>query len=489
MANTAPQTLSFGGNPATGEAPSTYNTSTGQQVATSPTAIASPSNGFVSDSTSGANPTALAQGVKDGTVTGSLNQNGDYIPPTTISPTLNSAIQQAATDNGSLTNNSGTDTNPGGDSGAGATSSTDTTSGDSGTTLTPSQQGLATAQASGEPAPQDSATGSSAVASYTPPDPTPTTNSTVDNYLSTNSNIISGAQDLLNYTSPPATAAQLATDLATVTSDKTTLSGLNLSLMNVNNLMSGTEDTVRAEIQSSGGFATNNEVLALTTARNKTLLQQATQIKQSIANTQAQITADTALYTSDKALASQQYTQRTAAVNTVLTNEKNVATAQTNSAKLLLNTMKASGVYATLQSDPQAVANFEQQLGWPPGALKAAATENEQGTVSTYQTNADGTVSKITTKNGQPVSNVEQKPKAPATGKGSNVNSTANVGNAINTVVNGFTEHNLIGKDGYVSPETYKGAKAAWIADGHVATTFDSKFSKFANPADLQDYR
>jgi hypothetical protein len=42
--------------------------------------------------------------------------------------------------------------------------------------------------------------------------------------------------------------------------------------------------------------------------------------------------------------------------------------------------------------------------------------------------------------------------------------------------------------DGYVSPEDYKTARDAWVQDGLPVSTFDSKFAKYINPADPQDY-
>lgn len=45
-----------------------------------------------------------------------------------------------------------------------------------------------------------------------------------------------------------------------------------------------------------------------------------------------------------------------------------------------------------------------------------------------------------------------------------------------------------VGGDQYASPEDYKKAKAAWVADGHTAKDFDNIFSGYVNPADPQDY-
>jgi hypothetical protein len=44
------------------------------------------------------------------------------------------------------------------------------------------------------------------------------------------------------------------------------------------------------------------------------------------------------------------------------------------------------------------------------------------------------------------------------------------------------------GKDGYISPEDFRAARAAWIQDGLDVNAFYSRFKKYINPADKQDY-
>lgn len=45
------------------------------------------------------------------------------------------------------------------------------------------------------------------------------------------------------------------------------------------------------------------------------------------------------------------------------------------------------------------------------------------------------------------------------------------------------------GNDGYVSPESWNQALEAWIEDGYLASQFYTKFQRYINPADPQDYR
>ncbi len=482
--------------------------------------------GTVSDSTSGANPAALAAAVKAGQATGSVDANGNYVPPATDSSqlTLSPTGAAVASDNSSTPIPGASQTATGGLQMPGGDANNSVYDPISGKQVSPSEAAFNALSNKGVSVPQDSGEASAAVTdainNATPPPSSPTSSAAVDSFFNNNESIQTQAQQLTDYLSPQSTTDQLNQELAQINTDNTVMAGLNTQYMNIENVMTGTETDVRNEIQSAGGMATNSQVMALSSARNKVLLQQAKTIQQSITNQKNIIANDTSLYTKDKALAQQQYTDRTNALKTVTANQKSIDTAQKSGAALLLKTMGAAGVYASLNSDPAAVANFEQSIGWQPGDLQAAATTNQAGTVSTYQTNPDGTVSKITTKNGQPVSNVEQKPPAGKKGGGSPINSSTTyttdaqgntykvttksngastkvqlspndpyVINQASNKVDSYMNGHLEPGQPYISPATYQGLKAAWVKDGHSAATFDSKFSKYADQNNLGLYR
>lgn len=62
-----------------------------------------------------------------------------------------------------------------------------------------------------------------------------------------------------------------------------TLGADKLALMNINNIMKGTRDEIALEIQKGGGIVTDAQITAMTAARNKTLLLQASQLQDQIA--------------------------------------------------------------------------------------------------------------------------------------------------------------------------------------------------------------
>ncbi len=369
----------------------------------------------------------------------------------------------------------------------------------SGKQVSPAEAAFNQTKASGQKPPQDSSsasdTVSTAIDNSTPPPTTPTTTPNVDNFFQNNESVTQQAQDVQNYLSPQTTTDTLTNELSAINADKTTLNGLNTQYMNIQNIMSGTEDDIRKEIQAAGGMATNSQVMALTTARNKTLLQQAKVIQQSIANQKNIIANDTSLYNSDKTLADKQYTERSSALKMAEANQKNVDTAAKSTYSQI--TKQPGGyayLYAALNADPQAIGYAENALGLQSGQLEQLAKNGPPAKAAKTPTVIDVTYdaqgNKITTKNGQVTSTVSPKPKAPLkskTKKVENINSSANITKATNKLDTKIQSR--VGKDGYISPEDYKAARNAWISDGHPVTTFNSKFNKYANPADLQDYR
>jgi hypothetical protein len=104
-APTTPATLSFGGNPSAGIAPSTYNTTTGQQVVTSPTAIASPTQ------TQGSTPSGSSANPASSTTLSSQNKaNSASAIQNTTNNVSNTGI--STNPNGTTTYANGTIYNP-----------------------------------------------------------------------------------------------------------------------------------------------------------------------------------------------------------------------------------------------------------------------------------------------------------------------------------------------------------------------------------------
>lgn len=173
------------------------------------------------------------------------------------------------------------------------------------TPTTPVQQAHTAATAT-TPAPQNAGSGVSAATSalnkataaqgYTPPPPvvqayTDATQKLTDDYnkaMSTEGQGKSLVQQYQDFTS------QLG------------IPALNTELMNMKNIIDGTEDDVRNEVTKAGGTATESQILAMSSARNKTLIQNYNNLLQTRSDAMQQVQTLVGLSAQDREYASQQ---------------------------------------------------------------------------------------------------------------------------------------------------------------------------------------
>lgn len=359
MANSAPQTLSFGGNPAAGIAPSTYNVNfsapngVGAQVATSATAgqFNTPAT------TSSPTPTiptpsqTQASDVHNGIVAG--------IAPGSSTPTTNSE----STAPSGLQMPTGTAAN---------------TTFDAATGQQENPSKVAFDALKGTTPPQDSSSASTAVADATkaattpPPPPVPPA---VTSFLQSET-VQQQAADLMQKFMPDSTTTELTNQIAAVNTDKNILAGLNTQLMNINTVMVGTQDDLRSEITAAGGFATESQIDALAVGRNKTLQTQATQLTNQIAAQNQLVANDTSLLTDEKDMASTAFNEQSSVYKMAQDNYNNSLQASQNSLNEVIKSVGYNGLYSSLlqTGGAQAVANAEQVLGLETGQMQGLGT-------------------------------------------------------------------------------------------------------------------
>lgn len=237
------------------------------------------------------------------------------------------------------------------------------------------QAGLAATTATGTPAPATKGAASGTINStVTPPSETP---APVANFVdpSTNKPLAQQVDDLMNIISPQSTRDNLAAETKNIANEKNVLSQDKLKLMNIQNIMAGTEQDIRDEITKGTGTATDSQVLALTISRNQTLLKQATQLQDQVIAQQDLISNDTSLLASDKADAANQLSTRMGLLQYVQTNQTN----QLNAYKSGITAqISLPGGLAALAADPAGAQRAEQALGWTPGTIASAANQAEK---------------------------------------------------------------------------------------------------------------
>ncbi len=140
---------------------------------------------------------------------------------------------------------------------------------------------------------------------------------------------------------------------------------LNTQLMNMKNIIDGTEDDVRNEVTKAGGFATDSQVLAMTNARNKTMIQNYNTLLQTRSDAQQQVTTMVGLAAQDRTFLNQQIDRQLNFDQQQVTFADKALTNAQSSIQKSIDTYGAASVYkqARATGDPTAVARINATMG------------------------------------------------------------------------------------------------------------------------------
>ncbi len=234
------------------------------------------------------------------------------------------------------------------------------------------------------PANQGSATaGIQSALNTQPPPPGPTTTANVDNFFNPEANpdLQQSTQNIIDFLSPPNTRNELTAQMGKILADQNAVASAKLELMNVKNVMSGTADDLRKEIEASGGIATESLVQSLAVSRNSTLLKQASFLQDQLAYQQDLVANDTTLLNFEKDMANTQATQRMGILQYQQKNYSDMMNASRESYKTLMEN-NPQGLYDSLVANSAQGANFSKITGLPVDSLKGfistKAIENQK---------------------------------------------------------------------------------------------------------------
>lgn len=146
---------------------------------------------------------------------------------------------------------------------------------------------------------------------------------------------------------------------------------LQTDLMNVQNVMNGTEDDIRDEITAAGGFSTESQVLALTGARNKTLLKQANSLQAQLQAKDDYVDKIMAFSQADRAEVDKQVEQKLGLTQQLADIQDKITNAAKDNYNSIIKTQGYGGLYDALKGDPQQISQVESLLGLGAGGLKA----------------------------------------------------------------------------------------------------------------------
>ncbi len=164
---------------------------------------------------------------------------------------------------------------------------------------------------------------------------------------------------------------QSLTDLYTQEAAAQGIPALNLQLADINNIMNGTEDDIRAEVQNAGGFATESQVQALTGARNKNLLKQASAISNILQAKNDYVDRIVSLTQADRAQVSKDLDQKLGIAQILVTMSNNMENAARDNIKTIVDSVGWEGLAKSVANNPTQAKKIESLFGMSPGELQS----------------------------------------------------------------------------------------------------------------------
>lgn len=185
--------------------------------------------------------------------------------------------------------------------------------------------------------------------------------------------IVSSLYSQINQILSTPVATQTFTDLYQQLTQQQGIPALQTQLMDINNIMNGTEQDIKDEITKSGGFATSSQVQALVGARNKTLIQQANQLQQQLSLKENYVNQIMQLTQADRAEVEKQVDRKLGLTTQLVQMQESMNSAARGNLTTLISAVGYNGLAGLLQNDPNQRSQAEKILGLPQGALSSPA--------------------------------------------------------------------------------------------------------------------
>src|SRR3990167_8062143 len=233
------------------------------------------------------------------------------------------------------------------------------------------QQGFTQTQASGVPAPSDGGIARQTI-QQTIPSPAQT-NPVLDNLFAEDKNITNFSKIIQDFLSPQTQQTTLRQEYESLAKAKG-IEGMNTELMNMKNVIEGTEDDIRTEITKSGGFATDSQVLALSNARNKTLIKNYNNLLQTKQQAEQYVSTLMGLEQADRQAASDKLDKQLNLTFQLADYQQKMQTNAQNVLNNIVNQVGYTGLAQMTQGNPYYTSLVENTLGLGVGGLNQLAT-------------------------------------------------------------------------------------------------------------------
>lgn len=153
------------------------------------------------------------------------------------------------------------------------------------------------------------------------------------------------------------------------------IEALDMELLNMKNVIEGTEDDIRNEVTKAAGFATDSQVLALTNARNKQLIKNYNTLLETRNAKSSYLDKMMDLTVQDRAEADRRFDAMMDINFKMMDYRDKMKANAVNSYNRIAETAGYDGLMQMAQAsgDPRAISRIERTLGMSPGGLKQLA--------------------------------------------------------------------------------------------------------------------
>lgn len=145
---------------------------------------------------------------------------------------------------------------------------------------------------------------------------------------------------------------------------------INTDLLNTQKIIDGTEDDIRREVQATSGFATDSQVLALASSRNKQLIKNYNNLLNTKQMAMENVNTMISLASQDRQNAIASITQKLQIDEQINNYREKMINASKEAYNNVIKAVGYQGLLQSLQSDPSAMALAEKTLGFRPGGLQ-----------------------------------------------------------------------------------------------------------------------
>jgi hypothetical protein len=193
-------------------------------------------------------------------------------------------------------------------------------------------------------------------------------NPVLDSLFTEDKNIGNFSKMVQDYLNPQTQQKSLREEFDTLSKAKG-IEKMNTDLMNMKNVIEGTEDDLRTEITKAGGFATDSQVMALAASRNKTLIKNYNNLLQTKQQAEQYVDTLMGLEEKDRAEAQNRIDKQLNLSFQLMDYQQKMQKNAQDTLNNVVNKVGYDGLHAMTNNDPYYMSMVEKTLGLAPGGL------------------------------------------------------------------------------------------------------------------------